>query len=208
MNGQPELEQYVGRSLGHIAKEQGKNPVEVMLDLSVAGRPQRRVPRTGPRQLNPEFMAEMINDSPYTIPGVSDGGAHTKFFNGGSWSTDYLRWLVRDEEKVTLEEAHYRMSALAAHAAGFKDRGVLREGAAADIVVYDMEELDVEPNWVGDVVHDFPGGEWRRVQRAKGYKHIIVNGEVTFERRRVHGRHARQAPPPRPRLVAATTEPT
>ena len=86
---------------------------------------------------------------------------------------------MRDEEKVTLEEAHYRMSALAAHAAGFKDRGVLREGAAADIVVYDMEELDVEPNWVGDVVHDLPGGEWRRVQRAKGYKHIIVNGEET-----------------------------
>ena len=87
---------------------------------------------------------------------------------------------MRDEQKVTLEEAHYRLSALAAHAAGFRDRGVLREGAAADVVVYDMEELDIEPNWIGDVVHDLPGGEWRRVQRAKGYKTIIVNGEVTF----------------------------
>jgi N-acyl-D-aspartate/D-glutamate deacylase len=123
----------------------------------------------------------MINDSPYTIPGVSDGGAHTKFFNGGSWTTDFLRWLVRDEAKITLEEAHYRMSALAAHAAGFKDRGTLREGQAADVVVYDMEELDIEPHWIGEVVHDFPGGEWRRVQRAKGYKDIIVNGQVTFE---------------------------
>ena len=36
-------------------------------------------------------------------------------------------------------------------------------------------------SWIGDVVHDLPGGEWRRVQRAKGYKEIIVNGEVTFE---------------------------
>jgi N-acyl-D-aspartate/D-glutamate deacylase len=43
-----------------------------------------------------------------------------------------------------------------------------------------MEELDVEPNWVGEVVHDLPGDEWRRVQRAKGYNHIIVNGEETF----------------------------
>jgi N-acyl-D-aspartate/D-glutamate deacylase len=179
VNGQADLEQYVGRSLGDIAKEHGKNPVEVMLDLSVQG--DLNVEFLGPdRGNNADFMAEMTNDSPYTVPGVSDGGAHTKFFNGGSWSTDYLRWLVRDEEKVTLEEAHYRMSALAAHAAGFKDRGTLTEGQAADIVVYDMEELDVEPNWIGDVVHDLPGGEWRRVQRAKGYKHILVNGGETF----------------------------
>ena len=72
------------------------------------------------------------------------------------------------------------MSALAAHAAGFRDRGVLREGAAADVVVYDMEELDIEPKWIGEIDHDLPGGEWRRVQRAKGYKEIIVNGETTF----------------------------
>ena len=84
-------------------------------------------------------MAEMINDSPYTFPGVSDGGAHTKFFTGGAFTTDFLRWLVRDEQKITLEEAHYRLSALPAHAAGFRDRGVLREGAAADVVVYDLD---------------------------------------------------------------------
>ena len=123
----------------------------------------------------------MINDSPYTIPGVSDGGAHTKFFTGGAYSTDFLAWLVRDEGKITLEEAHYRLSALAAHAAGFQDRGVLREGAAADVLVYDLDELAIDPQWIGEAVHDLPGGEWRRVQRAKGYQQIIVNGEVTFE---------------------------
>jgi N-acyl-D-aspartate/D-glutamate deacylase len=84
VNGQPELEEYVGRSLGDIAKEQGKNPIEVMLDLSVQG--DLNVEFLGPdRGNNADFMAEMTNDSPYTIPGVSDGGAHTKFFNGGSW---------------------------------------------------------------------------------------------------------------------------
>ena len=179
VNRQQNLQQYVGRSLGDIATAEGKHPIEVMLDLSVMG--DLNVEFLGPdRGSNAEFMAEMTNDSPYTIPGVSDGGAHTKFFNGGSWSTDYLRWLVRDEGKITLEEAHYRMSALAAHAAGFKDRGVLKEGAAADVVVYDMEELDIEPAWIGEVVHDLPGGEWRRIQRAKGYHHILVNGVETF----------------------------
>jgi N-acyl-D-aspartate/D-glutamate deacylase len=82
---------------------------------------------------------------------------------------------------ITLEEAHFRLSALPAHAAGFRDRGTLREGAAADVVVYDLNALDIQPEWVGEIAHDFPGGEWRRVQRAKGYRAIIVNGAMTFD---------------------------
>lgn len=179
VNGQPELEPYVGKSLGQIAEEQGKNPIDTMLDLSIAG--DLNVEFLGPnRGFNPEYTAEMINDSLFTFPGASDGGAHTKFFTGGAFTTDFLRWLVRDEHKITLEEAHYRLSALPAHAAGFCDRGVLRQGAAADVVVYNLEELDIEPDWIGEISYDFPGGEWRRIQRARGYEAIIVNGEVTF----------------------------
>ena len=179
VNRQPDLQQYVGRSVGQIATEEGSHPIEAMLDLSIAG--DLNVEFLGPdKGSNAAFMAEMM-DSPYAIPGVSDGGAHTKFFTGGAYTTDFLTWLVRDEQMVTLEEAHYRLSALAAHAAGFRDRGVLREGAAADIVVYDMEELAIDPPWIGEVVDDLPAGEWRRVQRARGYRSIMVNGEVTFE---------------------------
>ena len=179
VNGQSELEQYVGKSLGQIAEEQGKNPIDTMLDLSIAG--DLNVEFLGPnRGFNADYTAEMINDSLFTFPGASDGGAHTKFFTGGAFTTDFLRWLVRDEHKITLEEAHYRLSALPAHAAGFRDRGILRQGAAADVVVYNLDELDIEPDWIGEISYDFPGGEWRRVQRAKGYEAIIVNGEVTF----------------------------
>ena len=186
VNDQPELEKYVGKSLGQIGAEDNRHPIDVMLDLSIAG--DLKVEFLGPNKgFNAEFMAEMINDSPYTIPGVSDGGAHTKFFSGGAFTTDFLSWLVRDEQKVTLEEAHYRLSALPAHAAGFRDRGVLREGAAADVVVYDLKELAIEPEWVGEIAHDFPGGEWRRVQRARGYRAIIVNGEMTFAAGRATG---------------------
>lgn len=151
-----------------------------MFDISVEG------------NLDVDFIAEqrpysavnyaaIINDSPYTFPGVSDGGAHTKFYNGGIYPTDFLAWLVRDEKQVTLEEAHYRLSALPAHAAGFRDRGVLREGAPADVIVYDLENLGITPEGHGEIVHDLPGGEWRRVQYAHGYKAILVNGEMTFE---------------------------
>ncbi len=179
VDDRPELEKYVGKSLGQIGAEDNRHPIDVMLDLSIAG--DLKVEFLGPNKgFNADFMAEMTNDSPYTIPGVSDGGAHTKFFCGGAFTTDFLSWLVRDEQKVTLEEAHYRLSALPAHAAGFRGRGVLREGAAADVVVYDLKELAIEPEWVGEIAHDFPGGEWRRVQRARGYRAIIVNGEMTF----------------------------
>ena len=126
-------------------------------------------------------MAEIINNSQFTFPGVSDGGAHTKFFTGGAFTTDFLRWMVRDEQKVTLEEAHYRLSALPAHAAGFKDRGMLREGAAADVVVYDLKASASSRIGSAKSSHDLPGGEWRRVQRAKGYRSIIVNGVETFD---------------------------
>ena len=180
VGGHAELEPYVGRAVGAIAEEQGKHPIEAMLDLSLAG--DLAVEFLGPdRGSNAEFMAEMMNDSEWSIPGVSDGGAHTKFFTGGAYTTDFLSWLVRDEKRVTLEDAHYRLSNLPARAAGFRDRGVLREGAAADLVVYDLDGLAVDPPWIGTVEHDFPGGEWRRVQRAIGYKAILVNGEVTFE---------------------------
>jgi len=186
VNDQKELEPYVGRSVGDIAAEQSKHPIEVMLDLSLAA--DLNVEFLGPdRGINAEFIAEMMNESEYSIPGVSDGGAHTKFFTGGAYTTDFLSWLVRDEGLVSLEEAHYRLSNLPAQAAGFKDRGVLKEGAAADIVVYDLDGLAIDPPWIGSVEHDLPGGEWRRVQRAIGYKAIIVNGTVTFEDGRCTG---------------------
>ncbi len=179
-NDQPELEKYIGLSVGQIAEAESKDPLDVMLDLSLAG--DLNVEFLGPdRGFNAEHTAEMINDSDFTFPGASDGGAHTKFFTGGAFTTDFLRWLVRDEKLISLEEAHYRLSALPAHAAGFHDRGVLREGAAADVVVYDLDGLDIEPNWIGEIIHDFPGGEWRRIQRAKGYHAIVVNGVQTFE---------------------------
>ena len=53
-------------------------------------------------------------------------------------------------------------------------RGVIRKGAPADLVVYDYERLDVLP---AEVPHDLPGGEWRRVQRAAGYRYVLVKGE-------------------------------
>ena len=81
---------------------------------------------------------------------------------------------------MTLEEAHYKMSAYPAWFADFKDRGMLRVGKWADIMVYDLERLGYlydEPVYA----NDFPGGERRLLQKAKGIRYTLVNGTVTFE---------------------------
>ena len=73
--------------------------------------------------------------------------------------------------------------------AGFRDRGVLRVGAPADVIVYDYENLEALPE---EVTHDLPGGEWRRVQRASGYRRVLVNGQVTIEDDRETATHSGQ----------------
>ena len=175
-----ELDKYQGRVVGEIAKTEAKDALDVALDIAVASDLTAEFQTEDVSSNDPEKVSQLML-SPYTMPGISDGGAHTKFLVGGAYTTDFLTWLVRDTQKLTLEEAHYRLSALPAHAGGFKDRGYLREGMAADIVVYDFDNLKSVPEHDSVVVHDLPGDEWRRVQRAEGYRWTLVNGEVTFE---------------------------
>ncbi len=93
---------------------------------------------------------------------------------------------MRDNDFLSLEEMHYRLSYQPARAMGIKNRGALLEGMAADILVYDLDELYFDQDRF-DVVHDQPGGDWRRKARAGGYRPIFVNGEQTFERDRPVG---------------------
>ena len=176
----PELSHYVGRKLCDIAAEEGKHHIEAMLDIALAG-DLKVVFRTNDlASLDANKVGELARCQ-YVIPGISDGGAHTKFFTGGSFPTDMIAWLVRETGQLTLEQAHYRLSYLPAQAAGFLDRGFLRVGAPADIVIYDYENLRRVPEVDYEVAWDFPANEWRRVQRAEGYRWIMVNGVVTFK---------------------------
>jgi N-acyl-D-amino-acid deacylase len=179
----PDLKKYENLKVGEIAEMEHKHPVDVMLDVACADGLNTEF-YTPPLNVRVDHMSEVINSEAMTIFGVSDGGAHTKFFTGGRYPTEMLIKFVRENPVISLEEAHFRLSAHPAMCAGFKNRGTLVEGAAADVVVYDLDRLKVQQM---EIVHDFPGGEWRRVQHADGYHAIMVNGEIAFEDGRCTG---------------------
>src|SRR5205085_11836682 len=110
-----------------------------------------------PANASTDGFRELMQD-PWVIPGVSDGGAHTRFLTAGRYPTDTIIRAARDHQILSLEEVHWRLSTLPARCAGFTDRGTLEVGKAADVVVYDLERLAIG---AVEKVHDFPAGEWR-----------------------------------------------
>ena len=186
----PQLEknkQWEDHTLGLAAEKMGKHPVDVMLDMAVE-EDLKTVFFAAPPNGKIEHLKEIVDD-PYVLFGVSDGGAHTKFLTAGRYPTETLCKIVREHGMISLEEAHWRLAALPAQFAGFHGRGVLQVGAPADIVCYDYENLRVLP---GEIAHDLPGGEWRRVQKASGYRYVLVNGEVTIRDDQQTGAHSGQ----------------
>ena len=162
-------EKYEGLSVGQIAEREKKHLIDAMLDLAVADDLKTEW-QTPVLNENVELSTELMS-SQYVLAGLSDGGAHVKFITPGTWPTDTLMWMVRDTGILSLEEAHFRMSGLPAWAAGFKDRGTLREGMAADMMIYDLEKLNIGPS---EILYDLPLGDWRRVQRAEGLSLIHI----------------------------------
>jgi len=161
--------------VGQVAEATGKHPVDALLDLAVADSLRTEF-FVAPPMGKSDLLREIVQ-YPHMLLGVSDGGAHTKFLTAGRYPTETLAQQVRDNQWITYEEAHRRLSGLPAQLAGFHDRGLIRLDGPADVVVYDPENLAVGPS---EVVEDLPGGEWRRIQKASGYHAVFVNGVRTI----------------------------
>ena len=171
------------RSVTSRAAE-GRHPVDVFLDLAVDEELKCRFAWHDQHVASDEIVAH-----PCTHVSLGDGGAHTRYQTSSAWPTHFLSHWVRDRGLMSVEDAHYKIAALPAWIAGFRDRGILREAMAADIIVYDLQSLAMdEPHYASD----FPGGARRLIQQAKGFRYTIVNGAVTFEERPLHRRAARQ----------------
>ena len=172
----PETKAFEADSLGEVARKTGKHIVDALLDMILVDELRTKF-TSPPLERNFDALKDVLNN-PFTIPGISDGGAHMKFITMSAFTTEFLSNLVRDAGLMSLEDAHWRLSGYSAMAAGMRGRGVLREGAPADVVVYDYDGLALGPV---ERLYDFPAGDWRLSQRATGYDLTIVNGEVTFE---------------------------
>ena len=147
-----EVRSLEGMTVGELAERDNKHPVDVMLDVALVD-DLKTMFVTPPQEIDMEAMREMAN-SPFALPGISDGGAHMKFLTMGRYPTEFLTYLVRENDIMDLEQAHWRLSGYPALAAGFTDRGFLREGAPADLIVYDYDALEVLPT---ERLYDFPG---------------------------------------------------
>ena len=169
---------YKGRTLEDIAKAEGKTPLDAFLDIALDEKLMTEFYISDLTSDDEDANAE-IAAHPYVVPGVSDGGAHTRFLSMGKYPTVLLTDMVRDHKVMSLEEAHWRLSQMSASAVGLEGIGTLERGMPADIVVYDMEKLGIATE--APVFEPVIGGGKRFIERAVGYRAIIVNGVATFE---------------------------
>ncbi|MCZ6570416.1 MAG: amidohydrolase family protein [Deltaproteobacteria bacterium] len=174
----------IGRSMGEIAAERGADALDVFLDIALLEELQVSF-RTRMSDLARQFIHHLVETGvkdPIVMAGSSDGGAHLGSFTGADYSTRLLsEWVP---ETLSLEQAVWRLTGMPATVHGLRDRGFLRSGAWADLVVFDLDELAA-----GDAyrVRDFPAETERYVADAKGYRAVIVNGVPILEQNKPTG---------------------
>ena len=162
-------------TVAQLAAAQGKHPVEVMIDLALANDNQVFVQPLVNE--HPDHLLGMLRH-PRTLATFSDSGAHVCQEMGSSLQTHMLSYWVRAKGAFTLEAAVRKLAFDNAAAWGLADRGLLRTGYRADLVLFDAAR--VKPA-MPTVESDLPGGARRLVQKAEGIAITIVNGEVTLE---------------------------
>ena len=169
-------------TVAQLSARRGQHPVEVMIDLALENDDQ-------------VFVQPLVNEEPDDVLGMlrhprtlatfSDSGAHVCQEMGSSLQTHLLSYWVRARHAFTLEEAVRKLTFDNASAWELNDRGLVRAGYRADLVLFD--EARVRPA-MPTVETDLPGGARRLVQKAEGIAATIVNGEVTLEHGKPTGR--------------------
>ena len=160
-------------SMAELAARKDVHPVELMIDLSLEHDFDIyfRQPIANEDQ---DHVLEMMKH-PRSAITFSDSGAHVAQIMDSSLQTHLLSHWVRDREAFTLEEAVRQITYNTATLWGLHDRGLIRTGMAADLVVFDPDTIGPR---LPEVAHDLPAGAKRLKQTADGIKHTVVNGEV------------------------------
>lgn len=172
----PEHQPLRGLSVAALARQQGKDVLDAMLDLSLAEDLQTRF-RHSVSNGDDEATAAILN-SPHALVGQSDAGAHVQFDAGFGYCTTLLGEWVREKAIMSLEQAIWKLTGQVAAIYGLRGRGTLAPGHAADLVLFDRTTVRaLEP----ERVRDYPGGTSRLIQGAEGVAWTIVAGEPIVE---------------------------
>ena len=176
----PEHRAWAGKSIAEIAREQNKEEIDAFLDLALA------------EDLETEFVAGLMNTNeeqvaklithPDTVIALSDAGAHQSLLCDAGYSTTLLGKWVRERQALTLAEAVRKLTAVPAELYRIPGRGYLKEGYAADIVMFDPATVQAEHP---ERVYDLPAGEPRFISRAQGVERVWVNGATVLDGGRV-----------------------
>jgi N-acyl-D-aspartate/D-glutamate deacylase len=172
-------------SLADLAKARGVHPIEVLIDEALA----RDLDAFFIQPItlgDPEAIAAMMRH-PRTVMTFSDSGAHVSQIADSSIQSHLIAYWCREKQAFTLPEAINMITARAADAWGFRDRGRVREGNVADLNIFDPKTFGPA---MPEVVHDLPTGARRLSQRSVGMKATLVAGEVLIE----NGKHTGALP--------------
>ena len=167
---EPELAE---RSLFEVAGERGLEPAALALQLSLLTELETRFRM--PVANHDEDQVESLLKNKNTVIGLSDAGAHASQLCDACLPTYLLQRWVREKGVLELEEAVRMLTSRPAEVFGIEGRGRLREGAAADVVVFDPDHVGAGPL---HRVHDLPAGEDRLVSDALGIEAVVVNGTL------------------------------
>ncbi|HEU5306438.1 MAG TPA: amidohydrolase family protein [Acidimicrobiia bacterium] len=165
----PELQ---GRRVDELARERGVGPLDVICELALT------------EDLQTRFRIYIANDDdsrvrsllthPQVALGLSDAGAHVGQLCDAPLPLDFLGPWVRDRQVMPIERAVRKLTGEPADMFGFVDRGYVREGAWADLAVFDP--ATVAPGPIRRV-RDFPAdGERLTAEEPVGLRHVVVNG--------------------------------
>jgi N-acyl-D-aspartate/D-glutamate deacylase len=163
-----------GRSVYDIAKERGRENFDTLLDVVIEDE-LRTVLWPLPPDDDPDSW-KLRADAwrhPLVLIGGSDAGAHLDRMCGAPYTTAFLADTLRGRKLVSLEDAVHMITQAPAELFGLRDRGVVREGAHADLVLFDTATVGTDEV---RLVEDLPGGTARLFAGSRGIERVFVNG--------------------------------
>ncbi|HVY07708.1 MAG TPA: amidohydrolase family protein [Burkholderiales bacterium] len=163
---------YEGKSIGALSAAAGQHPVDFMLDLALA------------EDLNTMFTATLLNSDEDAVGrmmrdenalvSLSDAGAHLTFLCDAGFGLHVLGHWVRGRKEMPIEEAVRKLTADPADLFGIRDRGRIRAGMQADLLLFDPKTVG---RGASKRVFDLPAGASRLTTPATGVRGVWVNGK-------------------------------